>query len=220
MKLGKLIPARFVRRVNRFLCLVKLGKEEKGAVLRNTGRLNELLHEGREVYIRSKTTGKYRYELVLAKTETGLVCLDSHMPPSLLIEYMHRTGEPWRCSEIKREFKVGSSRFDLLIDKKILVETKSVNLVKNSVALFPDAPTERGTKHIRELMKLSTRFEPALVFIVQRQDATYFSPNYRRDPQFAEVLKRFYDEGFTVKAFLCKVSLRNIEIYREIPVII
>ncbi len=219
MNFDPLIPAEFIKRLNRFVCLVNLkGKEEK-VLLRNTGRLKELLLEGRRVFLKGKQGGKYRYELVLVELPTGMVCVDSHLPPKLLVEYLRSSSDPWELKSFRYEFQLGGSRFDLLINGKIIVETKSVNLVVNSVALFPDAPTARGKRHLKELMNKNT-YDSAIVFVVQREDAESFSPNWDVDPAFSRTLKEFYDRGRMVKAFSCRVSLEGIYIDRAIPVII
>ena len=191
MHFGKLIPARFLKRDNRFVCTVELkGKKEK-VLLRNTGRLTELLVPERRVYLREKSSGKYRFELFLVETEKSLVCVNSHLPPLLLEEFLKREGYPWKAESIKKEVKVGSSRIDLLINGNTLVETKSVNLAKGSTALFPDAPTSRGRRHVKELMNLNHNLKPALVFVIQREDADRFSPNYDTDPEFSLLVEEF-----------------------------
>ncbi len=219
MELGELIPARFLKRENRFVCLVELyGKPEK-VLIRNTGRLGELLVPGRKVYLREKSTGKYRHELILVELESGLVCVDSHLPPKLLLEHLLKSSYPWEVKEYRYEYGVGNSRFDLLVNRKVLIETKSVNLVVDKTAMFPDAPTQRGRRHIEELIENARTYEPAVIFVVQREDAEKFTPNRETDPDFSSALERFAGEGFTVKAFACEVNLREITIKREIPVI-
>ncbi len=215
MRFGELLRGEFLERLNRFTCCVRVEGREERALLRNTGRLRELLKKGVEVYLQRKSSGKLPYELKLVKFGEVLVCVDSHLSPKLLAEYLERTGN---VSDARFEFKVGRSRFDLLLNNRLLVETKSVNLVRDGVALFPDAPTERGAKHVEELMSLYPSYLPAVVFVVQREDALLFRPNEETDPKFAEVLRRFTERGFTVKAFLCGVSLREIYIKSEIPV--
>ncbi len=218
MHFGTLIPALFLERLNRFVCLVELEGRKERVLLRNTGRLKEILMKGRSIYLRRKEGGKYRYELILADMGRTLVCLDSHLPPKLLIEYMERENYPWELKSFRAEFGAMGSRFDLLINDRILVETKSVNLVRNSVALFPDAPTERGRRHVKELIALANGYEPAVIFVVQREDAKLFSPNYETDPEFSRLLLGFYRRGYRVQAFACKVSLEEICIDREIPI--
>lgn len=218
MYLGELVEGIFLRRLNRFLCKVKVKGEERLALLRNTGRLQEILSEGAQVFLRERSTGKHRLELLLVKTGEALVCVDSHLPPKLLLEHLSKNHYPWELKSYKPEPRFGRSKFDLLLNDRILIETKSVNLVKGSVALFPDAPTLRGRRHILDLIKLSDLYEPALIFVIQRPDASYFSPNWETDPAFSQKLKEFYLLGFTVKAFLCSVTPEEIYIKEEVPV--
>ena len=220
MNLGTLIRAEFIERLNRFVCSVNLRGTQTKVLLRNTGRLAELLKPGAEVFLREKNSGKYSYELVLVRYNGELVCVDSHLPPKLLVEYLKKTSYPWEMKECKQEFSMGGSRFDLLLNNKVLIETKSVNLVRDRVAVFPDAPTKRGLKHIMELSKTYPKYEPAVVFVIQRADADKFSPNWDTDPKFSKALLDFYRQGFKVFAFLCKVSTNDIHISREIPLLL
>ena len=218
MRFPPLLKARFLSRLNRFVCEVQVGPTKTTALLRNTGRLRELLVEGREVFVRKKSGGKHPYELVLVRYNDGLVCVDSHLPPKLLSEYLQKEHYPWNPQEVKFEYTEGGSRFDLLINGKVLVETKSVNLVRERVALFPDAPTVRGSRHVEELMRLREVYSPSLVFVVQREDAECFSPNSEVDPLFGKRVAEFVELGLPVYAFLCRVSLNEIYIWKEIPV--
>ncbi len=218
MEFGDLVEGEFLERLNRFVCRVKVGGKETTALIRNTGRLRELLVEGRKVFLREKSTGKHSFELLLVEGRDSLVCVDSHLPPKLLVEHLRRRGLPWKLDTYRFEPKIGRSRFDLLLNGSILVETKSVNLVKDSVALFPDAPTERGRRHILDLIELSEHYRPAVVFVIQRSDAKIFSPNWEMDERFSEALREFSEKGFSVKAFLCEVNLKEIYIKGEVPV--
>ncbi len=218
MKLGKTFPATFLERINRFVGRVEIKGREESALIRNTGRLKELLRPGTRVFLREKSTGKHRYEILLVSTGDHLVCIDSHLPPKLLAEHMREKSHPWKAQNIRFEPKVGNSRLDLLINSKILIETKSVNLVINRTALFPDAPTPRGTRHLRDLMESHPNYTPAVVFVIQRPDATSFSPNTETDPAFSETLKEFARKGHTIKAFRCEVNPDEIYIKDEVPV--
>ncbi|MDQ7037797.1 MAG: DNA/RNA nuclease SfsA [Aquificota bacterium] len=219
MKLPPLRKAVFRKRINRFVCSVEVDGRSGKALLRNTGRLRELLTPGREVYLRRKSSGKYAYEILLVRGDRSLVCVDSHMAPALFEEWVRLTGKPWPAEDVKRELRAGRSRFDLLLNGNILVEAKSVNLVKDGIALFPDAPTERGRRHIKDLMNLRSRFETCVVFVIQREDAVAFSPNYETDPEFGRLLEEFHRAGNTVKAYLCKVSLYEVKVWKEVPVV-
>jgi len=218
MRFPPLIRGTFLERLNRFVCQILVNGKKTTALLRNTGRLRELLVEGADIYVRKKESGKHPYEILLVRGERSLVCVDSHLPPKLLSEFMERQGKPWRPEDIRFEYRAGGSRFDLLINGKVLVETKSVNLVRDGTALFPDAPTQRGARHIEELISLQSRFQPALVFVVQREDAECFSPNYEVDPHFSDLVREFYERNLPVYAFLCRVSLNEIYIWKDIPV--
>ncbi|SNZ14409.1 DNA/RNA nuclease SfsA [Hydrogenobacter hydrogenophilus] len=213
MRFASLVPAKFVRRVNRFLCMVQLGNKETLAYIRNTGRLKELLIEGSPVYLKEKDTGKYKYEVLLTETNRGfLVCLDSQIAPRLYAETLTQ-------QHVIYEPRINGSRLDLLVGRYI-IEVKSVNLVKDHTALFPDAPTKRGTKHIHILINAYPKFVPKMVFVVQREDAKVFSPNAETDPVFAQMLKRFAHLGYEVKAYNCFVSLEEIKLKEEIEVIL
>jgi len=219
MHIGTLVPARFLSRLNRFVCSVILRGKEEPVILRNTGRLKELLVEGSEVYLKPKNSGRYSYELFLVRTDRGLVCLNAQLTPKLLIEYMLATAKPWRVQNIRCEWRFGRSRFDLLVNETVVIEVKSVTLVKEGTALFPDAPTLRGRKHLQDLLRLPEPYRPAVVFVIQREDAERFAPNRETDPEFAERLELCHRQGLTVKAFLCRVTEEEISVQRELPVI-
>ncbi len=219
MRFPPLIKGKFIRRKNRFVCEVEINGSGKEAVIRNTGRLKELLVPEAEIFLKRKDKGKYEYEIVLVNTDNGLICVDSHIPSELFVEFMRREGYPVKPESVKREVKVLNSRIDLLINERYLIETKSVNLIDNGVALFPDAPTERGKRHIEVLRKLSDTYEPIIVFVVQANFAKIFSPNYKTDEEFSRALENFYLSGFKVMAFKCSVEEGSIEIEREIPVV-
>ncbi len=211
MRFPKLKEALFVERLNRFVGIILLEGRRYTAYIRNTGRLTELLREGNRVYVKP-ARGKHPFEIVLALYEGILVCIDSHIAPKLYVEHIGKA-----CSF---EPSFGDARFDLLVEGQP-VEVKSVNLVKSSVALFPDAPTKRGTRHILKLIELSRQgYRPSLVFVVQRQDCELFCPNWEVDKDFAQALEVYVNQGLKVSALRCKVSLEEIVIEKEIPVVL
>ena len=221
MRFPPLIEAKFLRRVNRFVCEVEIDGCIQRALIRNTGRLKELLYEGNKVFVKEKNKGKYGYEILLASYGKNLVCIDSQIPPKLLKEAVEKRNINYgTIFYIKLEPNFGGSRFDLFIDSdrgRFVIETKSVNLVKNGVGLFPDAPTERGRKHIRKLMDMLNTYRAEVIFIIQREDAVCFAPNGEVDESFKKILIEFKDKGGTVKAYKCRVSLKSIYIDREVP---
>ncbi len=213
MKLPPLKEALFLERLNRFVCKVETEEGVKTALIRNTGRLRELLKRGNRVFVREKSTGKHPYEIILAQGKESLVCVESHYANKLYEEFLRKKGINFR-----REVKIGRSRYDFLLGDSTLVEVKSVNLVRKRVALFPDAPTGRGRRHVVELMELSSLYRPLIVFVVQREDCEYFSPNCEEDPAFCEALREYARRGFKLQAFRCRVSLKEITIEEEVDV--
>lgn len=213
MKFPHLKPAIFVKRLNRFVGEVFLEGRLVKALIRNTGRLSELLRYGNAVFVREKDNGKYKYEILLARSEKSLVCIESHYANALFEEYLIKQG----IEKFRKEYKFRGKRFDFLIDNT-LVEVKSVNLVKKGVALFPDAPTKRGAQHVRILTELPKGLKPLLVFICQREDCDSFQPNCDADPEFCRVFYEYVRKGYPVKAFRCKVSLKEICVVEEIDV--
>ncbi len=213
MKFPPLKPALFVRRLNRFVGEIFLGGKLVKALIRNTGRLSELLKSGNVVFVRKKESGKYRYEILLTRSENSLVCIESHYANALFEEYLLRHG----VKDFRKELSFGGKRFDFLIGDT-LVEVKSVNLVRDGVAMFPDAPTKRGTEHIRILTHLPEGLKPLLVFVCQREDCFSFEPNCETDPEFCEAFYEYIEKGFPVKVFRCKVSLKEITIVEELNV--
>lgn len=210
MKFPPLREATFLERLNRFVGLVQLENRTLSAYIRNTGRLRELLFPGNRIYLVEKREGKHPFEILLAERDKHLVCIDSHIAPKLYAE--------WSGCSVSFEPRFGNKRFDLLIEGRP-VEVKSVNLVREGVALFPDAPTQRGKEHIEKLIELSREgYRPLIVFVVQREDAQVFSPNWEVDPEFSEALLRYSRLGLEIRAYRCYVSLEEIRIKEEIPV--
>ncbi len=210
MRFPELKKAKFIQRLNRFVGLVSLEGVVQSVYIRNTGRLRELLSEGNEVYVAKRESGKHPFEIVLARRGQHLVCIDSHIAPKLYAEYVNLP--------LSFEPRFDNKRFDLLVEGRP-VEVKSVNLVEEETALFPDAPTKRGREHIEKLIELSKEgYKPLVVFVVQREDAKVFSPNWKVDPEFSKALLNYFQLGLEIRAYKCTVSLKEIKLKEEIPV--
>lgn len=212
MVLPPVIPAIFIKRLNRFVGEIFLEGRKQKALIRNTGKLEELLKPYNTVFVRKKLKGKYLYEILIAKAEKGLVCIESNYAGKLFEEYVR---ENWKFSILKREVKIGNRRIDFLIDDK-LVEVKSVNLVKKGVAMFPDAPTKRGKEHIENLIRFSGKYKPLLVFVVQREDFEEFGPNCETDPDFCKAFYKYINMGFEAIVLRCKVCLGEIKVVEKL----
>ncbi len=224
----ELIEARFIRRLNRFAALVDMDGDEVMVHVANTGRMRELLTPGRTVLLRpaAKPERKTAFDLMLVDLGFALCSTDSRLPPRL-VEQAFLDGRVEQFAgyqEARREVTFEESRFDLMLssDEGICyVETKSVNLVENRVALFPDAPTERGRKHLGTLVKaVAAGHRAAAFFVIQRQDADSFRPHPTADPAFAEALRDARAHGVEVYAYNCRVTRREIAIQRSIPVML
>lgn len=225
---GPLHAARFVARPNRFAIVAERDGVELYCHIANPGRMRELLLPGVTLWLHS-TPGegrKTQHEVVLVAGPDGLVCLDSRLPPGLFVEAYHRglVPELGGGCEMLREVRVGGSRLDLLAECDTgpwLVETKSCTLVEEGAGLFPDAPTLRGQRHLRELAEQSRAgWRCAVAFVVQRSDAETVGPNDRTDPEFGRALREAAASGVLLLALVCEVSFEAVEAMRRVPVVL
>ncbi|MGE5557488.1 MAG: DNA/RNA nuclease SfsA [Bacillota bacterium] len=231
MRLPPLKKAVICQRTNRF-CVGGLGEDGRPVYLHlpNSGRLAELIASGREGWYipfgnrqGKKTTGR----LVLVRSGEGnLVCIDAARANDIVHEaILQGIIEKLRGYErIVREYTVGKSRFDICMfkgKKRCLVEVKSVTLVEDGAALFPDAPTLRGLKHLEELSRLmDAETKAAVLFVIQRDDALRFTPNYRTHRDFGEKLKEAGRRGVSVQAWDCRVTMDEVVLRRPMEVVL
>ena len=224
-------PAHFVRRENRFRAIVECGGQRLAAHVPNSGRLGELFTPGAAVWVAMAGAGAARKtacHLALVEYAGTLVSVDARLPNRLAAEAL---AAGWLAplagySQVRPEVRVGASRLDFLLSDgqhlgppRCWLEVKSVTLVEEGVALFPDAPTTRGVKHLEELAALRHAGERVAVgFVVQRSDASCFAPHPTADPAFAATLRRVHDEGVEVYAWRCAVGHNAIELTDQIPV--
>lgn len=228
MRLGRLVPGRFVGRLNRFAARVEVGGRLVLAHVPNSGRLRELFVPGRRIYLTEahRPGRKTRYDLACVRVGRTLVSADARLPNRLAAEAIAagRIHELAGRRIIRPEVRHGNSRFDLLLGgrgRRLLLEVKSATLVEDGVALFPDAPTERGRRHLEKLMAARRRgFDAGVLFVIQRPDAHAFSPHWEADPQFARALCRAAEAGVRVLAYRCRVTTREVALTRAIPVLL
>ncbi|WP_370004733.1 DNA/RNA nuclease SfsA [Methanothermobacter sp. KEPCO 2] len=220
----------YLERPNRFTMVVDVGGERRLAHLKDPGRLKELLIPGNDVIVR-KATGKER------KTEFDVIALrrgdewvlvnsgfHSDIAASLIESDLVDEFGGFRVK--KREYRFGRSRIDFLLSsetEEMLVEVKGCTLVNGEVALFPDAPTVRGRRHVEELASaLSIGYKSSVLFLVFGENARYFSPNIEMDPEFSYALKEAHAKGVNVIAYSFRTVLDDsvrVEPLRQIPVI-
>jgi len=220
MQLPSTVEGRFVRRENRFRVTVELAGRTEAAHLPNSGRLEELLVPGRTCYLvpRAASYRRTPYDLLLVACCGVLVSVDARLPNRLFAEAVTagRLAPFAGCTVLEAEVRRGGSRLDFRLRgprRTCWVETKSVTLVEDGLALFPDAPTARGRRHLEGLAALVQKGQrAAVVFVVQRPDAVAFAPNARADPPFARLLAEVISQGVEVYAFRCRVTQHAISI--------
>lgn len=232
MKYGKIVKGTFINRPNRFIAEVEINGKTGKVHVKNTGRCRELLIKGASVYLEQSTNPKRKnlYDLIAVEKipeakscskdyKTGtvfplLINMDSQAPNKIAGEWIQESGYFNRIKYLKPEYSLGNSRFDFYLEyldkeeqeHKMIIEVKGVTLEKNGIAMFPDAPTERGLKHIKELTRLCKTYETAVIFVIQMKGPQIFMPNYETHREFAQSLKEAFEKGVKLIAFDTKVS--------------
>ena len=226
MEYGNMVEARFLRRVNRFTAFVELNGQEEMVHVKNTGRCKELLIEGARVFLEEadKEGRKTKYSLIAVYKGDMLVNMDSQAPNQMAAEALAegKIEEIGEVGFLKREVNYENSRFDLFYqkgEKKGFIEVKGVTLEGNGIAKFPDAPTERGAKHLRELIKAKEEgYEAAALFVIQMKGVQEFRPNEERDKNFTAALKEAAKAGVKILAYDCRVQVGKVYIDQKVPV--
>jgi sugar fermentation stimulation protein A len=222
-----LTPASFCARPNRFVIRARLGGRVVSAACRDPGRLRELLRPGVPLLLEPSLDPRRRtrFTAVLVRHRRRWVSLVPALANRVFEAALDRgaSGLP-SARVVRREVPLGRSRIDFELGEgrgRVLVEVKSATLVVAGRALFPDAPTLRGTRHIRELIARRREGGRALVvFVVQRDDASSLAPHAGNDPAFAEALRAARRAGVGLLAFTCRVTRRGIRLDRRIPVVL
>lgn len=206
---GKKVYGRFVTRLNRFTAVVTINDANYSCYLPNPGRLSELLIPGAQVLLIEKQQNKRKtaYDLLGIYYQNQWVIVDSRLPNKLVFEaLLEKTLKPFsHYRQIRPEVTYRSSRFDFLLtieNDRCFIEVKSCTLAHKGIGLFPDAPTQRGTRHLRELTQaLQEEYRASIIFIVQRPDVTIMVPNDKTDPEFGLMLREAYRQGVEIYAY-------------------
>lgn len=202
-------------RPNRFVAYVDIGGREEVCHVKNTGRCRELLVRDCTVYLdkAKNPQRKTKYDLVAVEKGERLINMDSYAPNLAVGEFLPKIFP--ECI-IKPEYTYGNSRFDFYIEnkvRKILLEVKGVTLEEDGAAMFPDAPTERGLKHVNELIECTKNgYEAYLLFVIQMEKVKYFTPNRGTHPEFGTALEKAFRAGVKLLAYDCKVAPDSMEI--------
>ncbi len=216
-------PAIFISRPNRFIAHCLLDGEEVVCHVKNTGRCKELLIEGCRVYLTEcdSPTRKTKYDLVAVQKGYMLINMDSQAPNELAYEWL-RGGLLSEDATVRREVRFGDSRFDLYFedgDRKGFIEVKGCTLERDGIALFPDAPTQRGVKHIRELIKAKEAgYEAYILFVIQMKSVSEFRPNRDTHPEFADALIDAKRAGVNILAYDCETEVGQVRVDERVKV--
>ena len=208
----QIVMGTFIERPNRFIAYCEIdGKIEKCHV-KNTGRCRELLVPGAEVFlsVSDNPARSTKYDIIAVKKGPRLINMDSQIPNDVAEEDLRRIPFFSSVETITREYRYGNSRIDLMAsegERRYLIEVKGVTLENDGVVSFPDAPTERGAKHVRELIgSVRDGYIPCLLFVIQMDDVRWFEPASSIDPVFADALREAKEAGVNILAYTCTVT--------------
>lgn len=215
MKYDNIVRAVFLNRPNRFLAQVRLDGKMETVHVKNTGRCTELLIPGAEVWLTAPGTPgrKTRYDLVAVRKANGILFnIDSQAPNRVAGEWLAAQG----FDKIVPEYHYGDSRIDFYMEQgsqRHLMEVKGCTLERDGIGYFPDAPTERGVKHLRELTRaLQEGYSSVLAFVIQMDGVTEVRPNLRSHPAFGDALAEAEQAGVKVLFLCCHVRPNSMEI--------
>lgn len=225
------IKGRFIDRPNRFIANVEINGKREVCHVKNTGRCKELLTEGAAVYLEvcSNPSRKTKYDLIAVQKGTKLINMDSNAPNKAAGEYLREYFG--KAAVIVPEKTYGQSRIDFYVesknngdnvkDEKWLIEVKGVTLENNGSVFFPDAPTERGVKHIKELCKaVEEGYKACIFFVIQMNGVSGFAPNDATHKAFGDALREAEKKGVIIKAKDCLVTPNSMVINKDVKIIL
>ncbi|GAA0734459.1 DNA/RNA nuclease SfsA [Clostridium oceanicum] len=228
MKIDKnIISAKFIKRPNRFEAYVNIKDELENVHVPNTGRCKEILRPMAKVFLREENgpLRKTRYDLIAAYKENMLINIDSHIPNKVTEEALlnSKIDKLAKYNKISREKTFRNSRFDFKLENdkndSYYLEVKGVTFEKDGIAMFPDAPTERGRKHLKELIEAKKEGHGAgVLFVIQFDGPSKFSPYDDMDKKFGDELRKAYENGVDIFAYDCNVGEDYIELKNKIEI--
>ena len=225
MHYANMVPGIFLARPNRFIAHVQIDGQAEVVHVKNTGRCRELLPVGAQVWCQysDNPTRKTKYDLITVRKGHRLINMDSQAPNLAAKEWL-ASGGLGEIQNLRAETKHGDSRFDFSFTKggkQCFLEVKGVTLEADGVCAFPDAPTARGTKHLRGLAEAAKEGCGAYVlFVIQMTDVKYLHPNDATDPEFGKALREAAANGVEVLAVDCDVTIDEMTIGNFIPVVL
>lgn len=216
MKYENIKQATFINRPNRFIANIEIDGKIELCHVKNTGRCKELLLPDSTIFVQESANNqrKTKYDLISVYKGHRLINMDSQVPNKVFWEWVIKNDLFTRNAIIKPEVRYGNSRFDFYVEdgeRKAFIEVKGVTLEEDNVALFPDAPTERGLKHINELKNcLGEGYEAYIVFVIQMKGIDFFTPNKSTQEAFGVALKAAKECGVILLALDCNISQDSI----------
>ena len=223
MRYANMVPGIFRNRPNRFIAHVEIDGKEQVVHVKNTGRCRELLVPGTMVWCQraDNPARKTQYDLITVRKGQRLINMDSQAPNTAAREWLE-SGGLGKIDDLRQETVHGDSRFDFSFTREgrtCFLEVKGVTLEENGVCAFPDAPTQRGAKHLRGLAEAARQGCGAYVlFVIQMADVKYLHPNDRTDPDFGAALREAAAQGVKVLAVTCQISENEMMISGSVPV--
>lgn len=225
MKYERIEVGTFLERPNRFLAYVEIAGQKQVVHVKNTGRCAELLKPRATVYVQKADNPKRKtqWDLIGVKKGKRMINMDSQIPNKVVEEWIREGNLFPDATLIRPETTYGTSRFDLYVEageRKIFIEVKGVTLETDGVVKFPDAPTERGVKHLKELCSaVKDGYEAYVFFVIQMKGVKYFTPNMETHAAFGDALRHAKEQGVRILAYDCNVTKDSIEIGKEVPVV-
>ena len=224
---NNIVKGKFIERPNRFIAKVEIDGVTETVHVKNTGRCRELLVKGSTVYLEKSNNPERKtgYDLIaVLKNGNNIINMDSQIPNAVTEEWLNKGNLFSKDAVIRREVTHNNSRFDFYIedgDRKIFLEVKGCTLETDDIARFPDAPTERGVKHINELIECKNLgFEAYILFVIQMKGIKHFEPNDITHKAFGDALRRAEKSGVKILAYDCIVTPDSIEIDKEVKVLL
>jgi len=224
MMYDSVVEGVFLRRPNRFIAEVEVDGRVEICHVKNTGRCKELLVPSAKVYLNESgnPARSTKYDLIAVYKGERLINIDSQAPNRAFGEYLRQGGLIEEITYLRPETKYRDSRLDFYAEageRRIFLEVKGVTLEENGVAMFPDAPTERGVRHLNELaLSLADGYEAYVIFIIQMEGASYFTPNYGTHPEFGAALAAAIEAGVKAVAFDCVVAPDSMAVNCRVPI--
>lgn len=224
MKYDKVKTGIFMSRPNRFIAYVMVDGVTVTCHVKNTGRCKELLIPGVTVYLEEHNNPKRKtkYSVIGVQKGSRMINMDSQAPNKVVYEWIQSGGLYSDIKIIKPEKTYGNSRFDFYVEttnKQIYIEVKGVTLEEDGIVRFPDAPTERGVKHINELIScVKEGYEAYIIFVIQMKEVKHFEPNDITHPEFGKALREAEKQGVHIIAMDCDVKKNQLNIRHNVKV--